>query len=45
MQYCFLIDALRDTEIYTKPYFEIVDIFPDVEDGLIEYEANLEANT
>ena len=22
-QYYFLIDALRDTELYTKPYFEI----------------------
>lgn len=44
-QYYFLIDALRDTEIYTKPYFEIVDIFPAIEDGFAEYEASLELET
>ncbi|MEH6579878.1 MAG: darcynin family protein [Amphritea sp.] len=41
-QYYFLIDALRDTEVYTKPYFEIVDIFPAIEDGFVEYEVSLE---
>lgn len=40
-QYYFLIEALRDTEIYTKPYFEIIDIFPAIEDGFVEYEESL----
>ncbi|NVK58395.1 MAG: Darcynin 1 [Alteromonadaceae bacterium] len=40
-EYYFLIDALRDTKIYTVPYFEIVDIFPAIEDGFEEYEESL----
>ncbi|GLQ29968.1 darcynin family protein [Litoribrevibacter albus] len=39
--YYFLIEALRDTEIYTVPYFEIVDIFPAIEDGFAEYESSV----
>ena len=39
--YYFLIDALRDTKIYSVPYFEIVDIFPAIEDGFVAYESNL----
>ncbi len=39
--YYFLIDALRDSKIYTVPYFEIVDIFPAIEDGFVEYESAL----
>jgi predicted transglutaminase-like protease len=39
--YYFLIDALRDSKIYTVPYFEIVDIFPAIEDGYIEYESSI----
>ncbi len=39
--YRFLIDALRDSEIYTRPYFEVVGIFPAVEDGFVEYEEGL----
>lgn len=41
-EYYFLVDALRDTEMYTIPYFEIVDIFPAIEEGFAEYEASLE---
>ncbi|WP_319024767.1 darcynin family protein [Microbulbifer hainanensis] len=39
--YRFVIDALRDSEVYTRPYFEVVDIFPAVEDGFEEYERQL----
>lgn len=40
-EYYFLIDALRDTKIYTVPYFDIVDIFPAIEEGFMEYEKHL----
>ena len=40
-QYCFLIDALRDSKMYTVPYFDVVDIIPAVEDGFLLYEASL----
>ena len=39
--YYFLIDALRDSKIYTVPYFEIVDIFPAIEEGFLEYEESI----
>lgn len=39
--YYFMIDAIRDTEFCTVPYFEFVDIFPAIEDGYIEYENSL----
>ncbi|MVF14946.1 Darcynin 1 [Ketobacter sp. MCCC 1A13808] len=42
--YYFMIDALRDSKIYTVPYFEIVDIFPTIEDGFVEYESSLSSN-
>ncbi|MGI0115544.1 darcynin family protein [Zooshikella sp. RANM57] len=42
--YYFLIDALRDSKIYTVPYFEIVDIFPAIEEGFIEYESSISNN-
>lgn len=37
--YYFLIEELRDTEIYTVPYFEVIDIFPALEDGFVEFES------
>lgn len=40
--YYFLIDALRDSKVFTIPYFDIVDIFPAIEDGFIEYESSLD---
>ncbi len=40
-EYTFLIDAIRDTEIYTVPYFEIVRILPAVEEGFVDYEHHL----
>lgn len=42
--YYFLIDALRDSKIFTVPYFDIVDIFPAIEDGFMEYESSLESD-
>ncbi|MCJ8300632.1 MAG: hypothetical protein MJK13_17095 [Pseudomonadales bacterium] len=39
--YYFLMDALRDSKIYTVPYFEIEDIFPAIEEGFLEYAASL----
>lgn len=41
---CFLRDALRDSDIYTVPYFEIIDIFPAVEEGFVDYEASISNN-
>lgn len=39
--YYFIIDALRDSKVYTVPYFEIVDIFPAIEEGFVEYESSI----
>lgn len=36
--YTFLIDGLRDTEFFSHPYFEVLDIVPAVEDGYVEYD-------
>lgn len=44
-EYYFLVDALRDSKIYTVPYFEIVDIFPAIEDGFLEYEEHIANDT
>ncbi|EPJ3658188.1 darcynin family protein [Acinetobacter baumannii] len=39
--YYFVIDAIRDSELCTVPYFEFVDIIPAIEDGYVEYENSL----
>lgn len=39
--YYFLIDALRDSKVYSIPYFEIVNIFPSIENGFLAYEESL----
>ncbi|EKP65851.1 Uncharacterised protein [Acinetobacter baumannii] len=39
--YYFVIDAIRDSEFYTVPYFEFVEIIPAIEDGYVEYESSL----
>ncbi len=36
--YTFLIDGLRDTAFFSRPYFEVLDIVPAVEDGYVEYD-------
>jgi hypothetical protein len=38
-QYTFLIDALRDTPFFARPYFEVVEIIPGIEDGYRAYDA------
>lgn len=37
-EYYFMMESLRDSKIYTVPYFEIIDIFPAIEDGFSSYE-------
>lgn len=37
--YYFVIEALRDSPVYTVPYFEIVEIIPAIEGGFEQYEA------
>ena len=39
--YYFLIDAMRDSKIFTVPYFIFVDIIPAIENGFIEYDRHL----
>ncbi len=36
--YYFLIEELRDTKIYTEPYFDVISILPAIEDGFLEFE-------
>ncbi|MGO3346120.1 MAG: darcynin family protein [Marinomonas sp.] len=42
--YYFLIEELRDSKIYTVPYFDIIDIIPAIEDGFVEFESSDETN-
>jgi len=44
-EYQFMIDAIRDTEIFTVPYFEIVRILPAVEDGFVDYANHLQGDS
>ncbi|MEH1711276.1 darcynin family protein [Acinetobacter pittii] len=39
--YYFVIDAIRDSEFCTVPYFKFVEIIPAIEDGYVEYESSL----
>ncbi len=41
--YYFLIDAIRDTEIFTLPYFEFVEVIPGIQGGFAEYEEHLQS--
>lgn len=34
----FAIERLRDSELITKPYFEMVEIIPTIEDGFKDFE-------
>ena len=36
--YYFLIEELRDSKIYTEPYFDVVSILPAIENGFLEFE-------
>ncbi len=40
--YYFVINAIRDTKIFTVPYFEFVEIIPAIEGGFVEYEQHLQ---
>ena len=37
--YYFAIERLRDSPLFTIPYFEVVDIVPTLEDGFQAFEA------
>ena len=39
--YALLIDALRDTDFFAKPYFEVVDIIPALEEAYRDADAAL----
>ena len=39
--YTFVIDALRDSKVFTVPYFDVVGIYPAVEEGFNDYDAHL----
>lgn len=41
--YYFLIDGIRDTKVFTVPYFEFIEIIPAIEGGFAEYEASLKS--
>ena len=43
--YYFVMDAIRDSKVFTVPYFEVIEIIPAVEDGFAEYEAHLNQST
>lgn len=38
--YYFLIESLRDTSLFGKPYIELVDVIVSVENGFREFEAS-----
>lgn len=40
-RYSFLMDALRDSPVFAKPYFRVVDVITTVEDGYRAYDAHL----
>lgn len=40
--YTFLIEALRDSALFSRPYFRLKHIIPAVEDGFRDYEAHLD---
>lgn len=37
--YTFVIEALRDSSLFSVPYFDLVDIVPTIEEGFRRYEA------
>ncbi|TAE31755.1 MAG: hypothetical protein EAZ91_06480 [Cytophagales bacterium] len=39
-QYYFFMEALRDTELFSKPYIELKDVIVTRENGYRDYEAN-----
>ena len=43
-QYYFLVEELRDTELFTKPYFIVNDIIIALEEGFVAFEAQTNRN-
>lgn len=41
-QYYYVMEAIRDTAVFTVPYFEFVEIIPALEGGFGDYEAHLQ---
>lgn len=41
-RYSFVIELLRDSRLFSTPYFDLVDIIPALEDGYLDYENQLE---
>lgn len=41
--YYFLMDVIRDSKIFTVPYFEFIEIIPAIEGGFVEYEEHLQS--
>ncbi|WP_461092013.1 darcynin family protein [Spirosoma gilvum] len=39
-QYYFLMESLRDTSLFGKPYIDLVDVIVSIEDGFRAFEAN-----
>lgn len=39
--YGFLVDALRDIAFFGLPYFEVLDVIPALEDGYVDYNAEM----
>jgi len=39
-----LWERLRDSSLFAEPYFELVSIVPGIEDGYVDYEAELAAS-
>jgi hypothetical protein len=39
--YYFFMEALRDTELFSKPYIELKDVIISLENGFRQYEASL----
>lgn len=40
-EYYFLMDGIRDSKVFTVPYFEFIEIIPAIEGGFTEYEESL----
>ncbi|NVJ98426.1 MAG: Darcynin 1 [Alphaproteobacteria bacterium] len=45
MHHNFIMEAFRDTPLFTVPYFEIKEIIPAIEEGYKAYEALLESRS
>lgn len=44
-QYYFLMEEIRDSKIFTIPYFQINDIIPCIEGGFVAFEKQVHNKT